>query len=142
MTDDQPAPNGGVLTASDVTALMGLMSGMLDRMEGRILARLDDNSRMASERWTKHDQELEANTKRVIKRFEEIERDLLTVSRSLEAHLAKEHDDAVAIEARTRPVRSLLGWLIVNWKNVALLLIALLTALGILGVEWRAVGGP
>ena len=141
MNGDEAQPSNGVLTATDVTALVGLMSGMLDRMESRIIARLDDNSRLASERWQKHDAELEANTRRVVKRFEVIEGELLTVSNCLKGHLDKEHDEAVTTSARVRPVKTVLGWAIVNWKNIALLVIAALTALGILGVEWRAVSG-
>lgn len=136
---DETAPTNGILTAGDVTALVGLMSGMLDRMESRIIARLDDNSRLASERWTKHDAELAANTSRVVKRFEVIEADLLTVSNCLKGHLDAAHDAEVATDARVRPVKSVGRWVVVNWKSLALLVIAVLTALGILGVEWQAV---
>ena len=137
---DEPSANG-ILTATDVTALVSLMSGMLDRMESRIIARLDDNSRLAAERWQKHDAELAANTTRVVKRFEAIESELLTVSNCLKGHLEREHDEDIATAARVRPVKTVLGWAIANWKNIALLVIAVLTALGILGVEWRAVSG-
>lgn len=136
---DEPATPNGVLTAGDVTALVNLVAGMLDRMESRILGRLDANSAGASERWAKHDAELATNTARVVKRFEEIESELLTVSNCLKGHLDAAHDAEVATDARVRPVKSVGRWVVVNWKSLALLVIAVLTALGILGVEWQAV---
>ena len=136
---DEAQANGNVLTATDVTAIVGLMSGMLDRMESRIIARLDDNSRLASERWSKHDAELTANTARVIKRFETIEGELLTVSNCLKGHLDREHDEDVATDARLRPIKGIGGWFVANWKDVLILIVGALVILGVLGVEWRTI---
>jgi hypothetical protein len=136
---DDPQPTGNVLTATDVTALVSLMSGMLDRMESRIIARLDDNSRGASERWAKHDAELATSTARVVKRFEGLEVELLTVSNCLKGHLDKEHDEDLVSDARVRPVKSLGRWLATNWKDILISLLGVLVLLGVLGIEWRAV---
>jgi hypothetical protein len=141
VTDDPQPTNGNVLTATDVTALVSLMSGMLDRMESRIIARLDDNSRLASERWAKHDAELAENTKRVVKRFEVVEADLLTVSNCLKGHLDKEHDEELASEIRVRPVKSIGRFVVANWKDILILVIGVLAVLGVLGIEWRSMGG-
>lgn len=140
MSEEQP-PNG-VLTANDVTALVGLMSGMLDRMETRIIARLDENSIRATERWKKHDDELEANTKRIVDRFEKIEADLIDVSRCIHGHLAKEHDEEVALQARVKPVRTIGLWLAMNWRSLLLALLALLGVMGWAGLEAHITTGP
>lgn len=137
---EQPPNGNGILTANDVTALVSLMSGMLDRMEGRIIGRLDDNSRLASERWQKHDSELEANPRRVVARFEAIEAELLTVSQCLKAHLDKEHDEQVAVDARVRPVKTVLGFVVANWKSIALAILALAGIVGWAGLETHIIG--
>jgi hypothetical protein len=140
VTDD-PQPNGNVLTATDVTALVSLMSGMLDRMESRIIARLDENARGASERWAKHDTELAENTKRVVKRFELVEADLLTVSNCLKGHMDKEHDEELASAIRVQPIKGGIRFVVANWQSLVILVISILVIGGLIGVEWRSIGG-
>jgi hypothetical protein len=129
MTDE--TTNGTSLTATDVTALVTLMSGMLDRMEGRIIGRLDDNAQGAAERWERHDKELAANTKRITDRFMVIEAALDEHLQVANIHFAKEHDSEIATEARVKPVRTAAGWLWANWKTIVLILFALLGVLGL-----------
>jgi hypothetical protein len=121
-------------------ALVSHITGLLSEMEGRILDRLSDNAKGASDRWAKHDRELEQNTKRVVDRFEIIEADLLTVSNCLKAHLDKEHDEEVRTNARVRPVLTVAQLLVKNWKSIALLIFALLGILGWAGLETHIAG--
>lgn len=123
------------MSVTEVTGLVNLINTQLALMEGRLSAKMDDNSRLATERWIKHDQELATNTKRIVERFEEIEGSLLTVERALEAHLDKEHDEEVAMEARVKPVKSIAGWFWKNWRDLLLLFIGLVAA-GTFFLDW------
>ena len=61
MADDDPnllplvTGNGRTLATADITALIGLINGMLGSMEARIIERLAENSRGAETRWEAHD---------------------------------------------------------------------------------------
>ena len=143
VVDELPEFNGkSALSGADMLALLTRIDDMLGKMEQRILDRLTENAVGAAERWKKHDDELERNTKRVVDRFEIIEKDLLAVSTCLNAHLDKEHDDEIATQARVRPVKTLAGWLVANWKSIALAVFTLLGLLGWAGLESHILGGP
>ena len=138
---DAPKPSAQ-LSPTEVTALITLIDTRLGRMEDRIIARLDQNSAGATERWVKHDAELAENTKRVVARFMVVEADLLTVSKSIDVHLAREHDAAIALNARVKPVKSTLRWVVVNWRSVLVLLFGLLGFFAILSdLAVRYLGG-
>ena len=126
------APSPPSLSAVEVTALVGLFQGMLSGTENRILAAMADNSRMAGERWAKHDAELAANTVRVTNRFAQIDSQLQTTATALQAYLDREHDDDVRMDARIRPLRGSFGWLWANRKDIALLGIGILALANIL----------
>lgn len=125
----------GTMTVSEVTGLVNLFNSQLALMEGRLVNKMDDNSRLASERWVKHDAELDKNTKRIVARFESIEGSILVIERTLNDHLDKEHDDEVAMEARVRPVKSVAGWFWRNWRDLLLLFIGLVAA-GTFFLDW------
>jgi len=136
MTDDELSGNGmNALSGADMLALLTRIDDMLSKMEGRIMDRLAANSQGATDRWKKHDDELVLNAERVIKRFEKIEVELLEVSRCIHGHLAKEHDEEVALQARIMPVRSFGLWLAQNWRSLLLALLALLGVMGWAGLE-------
>ena len=134
MTDE---PNGR-LSPTEVTALITLIDARLGRMEDRIIARLDQNSAGATERWAKHDLELAENTKRVVARFLLIEKSLDDHIQIANAHFGREHDATITSAARQRPVRLTIAWLAANWKDLVILAVGILVVLGILGIEWRA----
>jgi hypothetical protein len=127
-------PQPITLTASEITGLIGLFQTMLDKTEGRILDAMAGNSERATERWAKHDAELERNTKRVTDRFAQIDARLQTTVDTLQAHLDREHDDDIRMDARIRPIRGSLAWLWAHWRDVVLLMIGLI-ALGTFAVE-------
>jgi hypothetical protein len=127
-------PHPVALTASEITGLIGLFQTMLDAMEGRIIDRLDINSRGATERWQKHDAELATNTARVVARFEKVETAIDLTTKALQAHLDREHDDDVRMDARIRPIRGSIGWVWSHWRDIVLLVIGLI-ALGTFLVE-------
>ena len=138
MTDDLQ-PNGR-LSPTEVTALITLIDARLGRMEDRIIARLDQNSAGATERWAKHDAELAENTKRIVARFLLIEKCLDDHIVIANAHFGREHDAVLVSAARQRPVRLTISWLAANWKDLVILAVGILVVLGILGIEWRALG--
>jgi hypothetical protein len=116
---DVPEPTSNGLS------ILHLFEVMLLAMERRLVEKMDDNSRLASERWAKHDIELEQNTKRVVDRFAALET-------TLGLHLDEANNRKLVAEARTRPIRSSVGWLWDHWRDVVLLaigLFALLTAI-------------
>jgi hypothetical protein len=129
---DQPdAP--GTMSVTEVTGLVNLFNGMLMAMEGRLIAKMDDNSRLASANWIRHDQDLAANTKRIVDRFEKIEASLLKVETCLQVHLDQEHEDRIANEARVKPVIMSVQWLTKNWRTILLFIVAMLAILGFSG---------
>lgn len=136
MTDE----SNGRLSPTEVTALITLIDTRLGRMEDRIIARLDVNSAGATERWAKHDAELAENTKRVVARFLLIEKSLDEHMVIANDHFAREHDSVLVSAARQRPVRLTVAWLAANWKDLVILAVGILVVLGILGIEWRALG--
>ena len=110
-----PESPASVMTVTEFTGLVALITGMLTAMEARILGRLDDNSRHAAERWERHD----ADSKRVLAdwdaRFGRLED-------RVETHLkAEEHEDTVW-DARVGPLRTGLHILVKNWRSIALFL--------------------
>ena len=132
-------PNGR-LSPTEVTALIALIDTRLGRTEDRIISRLDANSSGATERWAKHDLELAENTKRVVARFLLIEKSLDDHIVIANDHFAREHDATITSAARQRPVRLTVAWLAANWKDLVILAVGILVVLGILGIEWRALG--
>jgi len=136
---DEPQTNGR-LSPTEVTALITLIDARIGRMEDRIIARLDLNSAGATERWAKHDLELAENTKRVVARFLLIEKSLDDHIQIANDHFAREHDATITSAARQRPVRLTVAWLAANWKDLVILAVGILVVLGILGIEWRALG--
>jgi hypothetical protein len=123
-------------------ALVAHITGLLSEMEGRIMNRLDANSQGAAERWRKHDEELAVNTKRVVERFVKIESVLDAHISEANAFFAKQHDEDVASDARVRPVRTTLAWVIEHWGSILLFLFGLLGFLAIAAdVIARYLGG-
>lgn len=143
---DEPTPpptlNGSV---GDAAALIAAVATLVSGSTATIMARLEENSRGATERWRLHDEELGRNRTAITAKFEKIERELEAeikrVEQALEAHLVvanvhfqREHDDDLVLRARIQPVKSGVAWLIANWKTVALF-VALLVSWILLGVE-------
>ena len=118
-------PHPVALTAPEITALIGLFQGMLDRTERNILDRLDENSRGATMRWTKHDDELAANTRRITVRFEKVENAIDVTTKALEAHLDREHDEDIRMDARIRPIRGSIAWVWQQRRDIVIVLIGL-----------------
>ena len=127
--------SGGSMSVTEVTGLVQLFNNQLLAMEGRIVAKMDDNSRAASERWVKHDHELEVNTKRIVSRFEAVESSILTVEKALKTHLDREHDEEVASQARVQPIKGFVAWFWRNWRDVLLLAIGIIALLTFL-TDW------
>ena len=115
-----------VLTSAEITGLIGLFQTMLDRTERNILDRLEFNSRGAADRWRKHDDELTANTARVVARFEKVEASIDVTSKALQAHLDREHEDDIRMDARVRPVQIGVAWAAGHWKDIAILLVGII----------------
>lgn len=128
-------PIGGVsgseMTVSDVTGLVHLFNGMLVSMEGRLIAKIDETSRLAAERWAAHDLERLTFRELDAKRFEKLEQAIFTVEITLKQHLDKERDEDLVLDARVRPIKSVGGYIIHNWRTLLLAILAVLAILGI-----------
>ena len=115
----------GVMSVVEVTGLVNLFTSMLNTSTAQIISRIDSNAAAETERWRKHDAELERNREQVVARFLKVESALdnhLVVANSF---FAKEHDEEVASDARVRPVKSAVGWLWLHWRDILLLVIGL-----------------
>ena len=129
--NDQRMAANGAMTVSEVTGLVNLFTSMLNTSTAQIIARIDDNAKSETERWRKHDLELERNRVAVVERFLKIERSLDEHLQVANAHFTKEHDEDLVMDARVRPVRVSLAYVAGHWKTV---LLVLLSVLGLMGV--------
>ena len=125
------ANGNGSMSVTEVTGLVQLFNNQLLAMEGRLITKMDDNSKLASERWIKHDLDLERNRATLIARFEKLEHAVLTVEQSLQAHLDKEHDEELTVQARIKPVKNILDYTVRNWRTIALWVMLVLTFMGV-----------
>jgi len=130
------------MTAAEITSLVSLFQGMLLATESRILAAMADNSRAASERWARHDEELTRNTQRVTDRFAAIDARLQHTTDALTTHLDRERIDDERMDARIRPIRGSLAWLWLHWRDLLLLAIGLAAAGTFLVESFGRVLGP
>lgn len=134
----------GRLSASDVLGVISIFERMLLAMEARLVAKMDDNNRLAAERWAQHDAQALLHDQRLVARFESIEsrynerflsleKSLLTTSTTLETHLKGHEREDIESAARIKPIKGVIGWLWENWRDVVIVVIALaalLTAWG------------
>jgi hypothetical protein len=127
----EPNPLPPALSVAETTALINVFAGMLNSATQLIITRLDDNSRMASERWAKHDAELDRNREIVVARFLKIETALDAHLVVANAHFVREHDEDLVMDARVRPVRVSLAYVIAHWKTA---LLVILSVLGLMGI--------
>lgn len=138
---DPSAISNGSMSVTEVTGLVQLFNNQLIAMEGRLVAKMDDNSRMASERWVKHDHDAERILIDIEERFQkmqvEFQKEIKAVADGLKehvdianAHWSKEHDDEVRLNARLTPVKGLLAYVQRNWKTILLVMMSLLAVIG------------
>jgi hypothetical protein len=136
---EQPT-NGNGLTGADMLALVAHITGLLSEMEGRIMDRLSDNASGAEERWRKHDAASERTIGAIREEIAVLRADFSEHLKLANAHFDKEHDEEIAGQARTKPIRTVATILIANWKSIALALFALMGILGWAGLETHIVG--
>lgn len=108
--DEKPPENG--------YQMLHLFEVMLLAMERRLVERMEENSELARSNWAKHDAELATNTRRIVERFEALEK-------QLGLHLEEARLHRVASDARVRPVRSAFSWTWDHWRDIVLLAIGL-----------------
>jgi hypothetical protein len=123
------------LTATDVLNLVSLFDKSLERMENRLIAKMDENSQGAAARWKRHDEELTANTKRIVERFEKLEKALDEHIQVANLHWAKDEREEIANEARIKPIKGIAGWLWRNWRDLLIIAIGLMAFAAAWG-EW------
>lgn len=139
--DGLPVPVNGQLSVSDVMGLVRLFNDSLLAMETRLGAKMDDNSRAASDRWTKHDRDNERVLADIEKRFAKMEAEFCkqtaSIAGDLKAHVAvaqerwdKEHDEELILDARLTPVKGAFAYLRRNWKTILLVIVSILAVLG------------
>lgn len=117
--------NGGSMTVTEVTGLVQLFNNQLLAMEGRLVLKIDEAASAQADRWTSHDVWVNENSRKVDARFEKIEAAMLITEKALEAHLDREHDEQIAIDARVKPVKTAVGFLWEHWRDLVLLGIGL-----------------
>lgn len=143
---EQPTNGNGspVITGADMLALIVHITSVLTDMEGRIMDRLTENSAGATDRWTKHEQqhvdEYTARLKMVMDRFAKVESALDDHIAETNAIFARMHDERIASDARVQPVKTVAGFLIANWRSIALAILALLGLFGWAGLETHIMG--
>ena len=134
-------PSNGSMSVTEVTGLVQLFNNQLLAMEGRLVAKMDDNSRMASERWVKHDHDRERILEDIEKRFGKLEAEMCKQTASLaedlkahvaiaDAYWAKERDEELILDARLTPVKGAVAYLRRNWKTILLVIVSILAVLG------------
>jgi len=140
MDDELPVSNG-TMSVTEVTGLVQLFNNQLLAMEGRLSSKMDDNSRMASERWVKHDHDSERILADIEKRFIKMETEMCkqtaAIAAELKAHIAvadaywaKEHEAEIALNARLTPVKGAVAYFRRNWKTILLVIVSILAVLG------------
>ena len=141
MTDRLPTNgNGPGLSSADMLALVAHITGLLGEMEGRIMERLSDNASGAEDRWRKHDAASERTIGAIREEIAILRADFTEHLRLANAHFSKEHDEEIAGQARTKPIRTVAGIVVANWKSIALAIFALMGILGWAGLETHIVG--
>lgn len=121
------------LSGADVTALVTLFSNMLHAMEGRLIAKMDDNSRLAIERWAKHDLDSERIQNAWTEKFIGLEKRLDDHLVIANAHFTKERDEDLVSEARVKPVLTAVQYLAKNWRTILLVIVSIIAILGFSG---------
>lgn len=114
------------MSASEVLHLVTLFNTSLGAMEKRLGDKMDENSAAAKDRWTVHDKQLAENTLRVITRFELVEASQKATNATLLEHLDRERIEEERTDARVRPVKIGMAWVVANWRTVALFLFVML----------------
>ena len=136
-----PAPNGN--NVADAAALIAAVATLVAGSTQTIMARLDENSRGASERWRLHDEELARNRETITAKFLKIESALDAHIVIANQHFGREHDDDLVMQARVRPVRLGVAWMARHWKDLAILAVAVLGLFAVTAdILSRYLGGP
>ena len=140
-TIDVP-PSGG-MSIADVTGILHLFEQMLLSMEARIVRKFEESAKLSDSQWAKHDAEADRTLKRMDDRFVKIEQQLLTVDTALESHLVREREEDIIMDARVKPVKNAFTWVAIHWRDIVLLLVALL-GFAALTADWlsRAIRLP
>jgi hypothetical protein len=124
----QNGSTGPVASIDAITTLIHSFASMITSMEARITARINENASASKERWSRWEAEFKEYRERTDQRIEKLE-----AARRLE-----ERKDLVA-EARIAPVRTGVTLLAHNWKNVLIIIFAVVGALGLATDLWKDV---
>lgn len=129
--DRNPEGGDGNWSPRDVLGIIDTFDRMLLAMEARLVAKIDESTRQAAERWVSHDTESTRYRTDANNRFERIEQSLLTVEKTLRAHLEKERDEDLVIDARIRPLKAVGIYIFRNWRTILLVMLTLLALFGL-----------
>jgi len=129
-----PVVGGNGTGVAEAANLIAAVATLVSGSTSTIMARLDENSRGATERWRQHDAELERNREAITAKFIKLEKALDDHIVIASVHFARQHDDDLVMRARVQPVRTAGAWIVANWKTVGLIA-ALIISWVLLGVE-------
>jgi len=121
------------LTSSDVIGLVTVFERMLLAMENRLVAKMEENTQGAKDRWGLHDRDSERVLRDIADKFLAIEQSIELVEQALNLHLKQEADEDLQTQARVRPVLTLFQYLAKNWRTILLLIVSMLAILGFSG---------
>jgi len=141
MEPDILESNSGSMSVTEVTGLVQLFNNSLLAMEGRLVAKMDDSSRLASERWIKHDRDSERIVgdieKRIVTVQCELQKEIDLLATTLKDHIGianthweKEHEEEIRLDARLTPVKGALAYVRRNWKTILLVIMSILAVVG------------
>lgn len=128
--DIRQSPGDGRPTASldAVTTLIHSFASMITAMETRLAAQIRDNAEASKERWQRWEAEFG--------RYQEAtDRRISSLEASVHDHHAEDERRRIATQARVQPVRSLVGWLWLNRRDIIVVLIGVATLLGVLVLQ-------
>ena len=120
-----------------ILGLLNVFERMLLAMEARLVAKMDDNARAASERWARHDEDHRTRDKISDDRFMMIERNLQDHLDKSRTYIQARHDAEVRADARVKPVLTVAQYIVKNWRSIALLVLVALVILGYVSGDVR-----
>ena len=131
---DRPDPGW---TDASAIGLLNVFERMLLAMESRLVAKMDDNARSASERWVRHDELQRERDKLSDDRFALVERNLQEHVEKARQYMQSRHDAEVRSAARVKPVLTAAQYVVANWRSMALLVLVALVILGYVSGDVR-----
>lgn len=126
MEEEVVKPPEPSLSIQDVTSLVHLFNNMLSGVEGRLVAKLDENERRAQLQWSAHGKETDVVVTSFNTHYADLAQRVDSIEKRVNIHLDKERDETLVLNARVAPIKSVVLLVVKNWKTILLVILALL----------------